>query len=271
MAVQPRLPGEGRLPTVLSMSARILSGLLGASSVGAGTAAVFIKNNNGGSLALIAAGVLFLLMSLTGHGVRSFKIGSNEIIMDTFNEAIALKNAGDDEGAEELIDDLMAYPLASPLESRPHLPFYLHNAVDSLQYQAVARPLLYEQSASSALKDVIADKAVILPEIGSRRFDLLLQFDAGLAAAVEIRAGVQIRPEAFAASIRTRVSSVNEEIPLRALLLVVNAAPNSEVAEDLAARLAPLLPIRLLVWPWKPEYGVDRMRQGIDQLLTIAR
>ncbi len=265
-------PSDGtRLPTSLSMCTRILCGLLGVSAVAVGTLAIFVKNNSGGSLALIATGALFLLMGVTGHGVRSFKVGPNEIVMDTLNEARVLRSTGDDEGAEELIENLIAKPLAPPID--PHLPFsfYARNAADSLQYQSITRPLLYESAVWKALTEVIADRAVISPDTrGPHRFDLLLTFDGGPRVGVEIRSGTRIRPAAFAASMQAKISSLEEEFPLQALFVIVNAPPNSEES-ILVVHLRKRVPIPFLIWTWRPQDGVERMRQGVDLLIKMSQ
>jgi len=191
--------------------------------------------------------------------------------MDTLYEARVLKSAGDDEGAEELIENLIAKPFASPMTSGSPFSIYASNAADSLQYQAIARPLLYESAVWAALTDVIADRAVISPDMrGPYRSDLSVTFDDGPTVGVEIRSGTKIRPAAFAASMQAMISSLEEEVPLQALFVVINAPPNSD-EPILVAHLRKRVQIPFLIWPWRPEDGVERMRQGIDLLLEMTQ
>ena len=105
------------LPQKLTPESRILSGAVGVLSIAAGVFAIFYKNNNGGSIALVVVGAAFLLMAITGYGVRSLKIGPNEIVMDTLNVARQLRLQGDDEGAAEAIESLIKTP--TPLLTQP--------------------------------------------------------------------------------------------------------------------------------------------------------
>lgn len=65
-------------PVQIQTWARLAAGTLGAAGVGAGGAAVFVTQVEAGPVALIAAGVLFTFIALSGVMPTRLKIGDNE-------------------------------------------------------------------------------------------------------------------------------------------------------------------------------------------------
>jgi hypothetical protein len=71
-------PTTRRQAIKISRWARAAAGLLGLAGVGAGGTAVFVTDVEAGPVALIAAGVLFLLIGLSGVLPTRLKVGDNE-------------------------------------------------------------------------------------------------------------------------------------------------------------------------------------------------
>ena len=270
-------PDPSTLPVRLSMTARWIAGIIGSAAAGGGTAAIFIKNNSGGSLALVATGAVFLLMAVTGHGVRSFKLGSNEFVMDRVETAQVLKDEGDDEAAEEVLDELIANP-----EPRIHyeistvrLPdvpegFRARRFISATETAQFARgsAAMYAYDVERALELVIADHGWFLANPpGFQRFDFLLRLADSQNVAVEVRAGIQIRINALTSSLRARIAA--SDLPLDAVFVVVRAEPDNQDVSLMMEKLR--LPVPFLVWSWRPEDGSQRMREGLDSLRQKIR
>jgi hypothetical protein len=272
-----QLPSESQRAFVsLSKPMRWLAGTIGLLAEAAGIAAIFIKNNNAGSLALIALGAAFLLIAITGHGIRSVKIGSTEFVMQEVASAQEAKFVGDDERAYTILDHLLrlALPVAGlvstqsttrPVQSLPTGLGPGHEALWSAAGASVAAvnaALFYEGSVSDALSQVLSemDGILLAPAPGPvERFDWIARIgDENYG--VEIRLGDQIRPEAFANSLRAKVAGVG--IDLAGVFVIVNGPPAEEVTDRLMAA-ASGFDMPLAVWFWRPEDGIDNLRQGV--------
>jgi hypothetical protein len=263
---------DQRSPLPLSSKARIFSGLLGLAALGLGTAAIFVKNNNGGSLALIGVGAVFLLMSITGYGLRSFKFGPVEGVMDTVAQARALKSRGDDEGAAQVIETLIEKPLPvsiGTLAGSEAPPDAGSRLMSSYQYRSLSPGLIYEQEARAALDLAVTGRGLILPDArsGGRRFDMLARVNDSTFA-VEVRQGTHLRPAAFADAVRSLMAG--SEVPLAGLLVVVNASPDSDEGPRLMAHLRGMVSVPFLIWSWRAEDGPTRMQEGVDLLLAMV-
>lgn len=255
-------------PERLTLATRWISGVLGLGIVGSGIAAVFVKNNNGGSAVLIGAGAVFLLMAVTGHGVRSFKIGSSEVVMDAVDRAREQKRQGDVEGAMDTIESLIEEPISTT-------PQHLRGSIDSVSTVSgvlttpTAGPA-YEQAVLNALTEAVWQWGAVLQDVrpSSRRFDWILRVD-GLNLAVEVRSGDKINAQAFAWSMETYVQTA--DITIGGLLVIVNASPNSSSLAEIQSQLSQVLglPHSTLAWRAANESGV--LKRAVIDLLDQVR
>ena len=258
---------DERISVPLSRFTRIFSGIFGLCVVGGGVAAVFIKNNNGGSIALIVCGAAFLLMAFTGYGIQSLKFGSSELIMQGVEHARLLKWQGDDEGAELAVERLIEEP---PSSSTPFLTGYVNSlstVKGNLSTSSVEpSPKIYENLVIAAMREALGPQGVVLADLrhSPRRFDCLLKIDAYVIG-VETRSGLKFRPAAVAESMRLRMDGAATTI--NGLLIVVNADPNSKILPQLQEQLDQHLTSASLIWTWRFEDDPGVLRRGVDQLV----
>ncbi|WP_371592727.1 hypothetical protein [Streptomyces virginiae] len=66
-------------PAPLALWSRIVSGMLGFLLCGAGSAAVFMTENQAGSVALILAGALFIILTIGGNPLHSMGFGDTQM------------------------------------------------------------------------------------------------------------------------------------------------------------------------------------------------
>jgi hypothetical protein len=78
MSGQDKSPQPARLPLRLGRPSRWAAFILGLAGLGSGSAAVFITRLEAGPVALIAAGLLLVMVGLVGHAPTRLKIGDNE-------------------------------------------------------------------------------------------------------------------------------------------------------------------------------------------------
>jgi len=262
---------DEKISVPLSRSARIFSGIIGFCVVGGGVAAVFIKNNNGGSIALIVCGAAFLLMAFTGYGIQSLKFGSSELIMQGVEHARLLKWQGDDEGAEQAVERLIEEP---PSSSTPFLTGSA-NSVSTVTGRLSASivepsPRNYESSVLTAMRNALGPQGVVLGDLrqSPRRFDCLLKV-GDFIIGVETRSGVKFRPVAVAQSMELLMDGAATTI--NGLLIVVNADSNDKILPQLQKQLDQHLNSKALIWAWRLEDYPDDLRRGVDQLVQKLR
>jgi hypothetical protein len=256
-----------RISLPLSRSARIFAGIVGLCVVGGGVAAVFIKNNNGGSIALIVCGAAFLLMAFTGYGIQSLKFGSSELIMQGVEHARLLKWQGDDEGAAQAVENLIEQPPSSPT---PLLTGSI-NSVSTVTGRLSASivepsPKNYEGFVLEAMRSALRPQGSVLGDLrqSSQRFDCLLRIDDFIIG-VETRSGVRFRPGAVAQSMQLLIDGAATSI--NGVLIVVNADPNDSMLPQLQKQLDRLLKCTALIWAWRLEDTPDDLKRGVDQLI----
>jgi hypothetical protein len=250
---------------VLTFRSRVTSAVIGAIGLGLGTASIFVKNNNGGSIALIAIGGLFLLMAVTGHGIRSVKVGSNELVMDTVAEAQRLKSQGDEEGAEETIETLIETIDTATVSATPTVRTSRAESYREPRSLKMT-PQAYESEVRIAVDQSLGIRGMSVTDMrpGARRFDFVVQVD-GLTIAAEVRHGPRIRPVAFIDSMNGLLKTT--ELNISGLLVVINTDQSDPTLERLNDELRRSMEIPSLAWPWQPHDGTHRIGNGIEQLL----
>jgi hypothetical protein len=256
------------LPQKLTPESRIVSGVVGVLSISAGTFAIFYKNNNGGSIALVAVGAAFLLMAITGFGIRSLKIGPNEIVMDTLNVARQLRLQGDDEGAAEAIESLIKTP--TPLLTQPvadtsmSRSFLKYNPSQTNSYSI---PEDYDNAVRAALNAELSGRGLVLPDMSAntQRFDFLVRASEKTFG-VEIRLGDRIRFDAFAQSMNLLLQTTATSID--GVLVVVNSSPEAITnLRDVAGGLI-RAPSQFVAWRTSDDPKV--LLEAIHQLVVVS-
>jgi hypothetical protein len=257
------------LPQKLTPESRLVSGVVGVLAVTAGVLAIFFKNNNGGSIALVAVGAAFLLMAVTGYGIRSLKIGPNEIVMDTLNVARQLRLQGDDEGAAEAVESLIRTP--TPLLTQPvadtsmSRSFLRYNPSPTETYSI---PEDYETAVRAALNAELSGRGLVLPDMSAntRRFDFLVRASEKTFG-VEIRLGDRIRFDAFAQSMNLLLQTT--ATPIDGVLVVVNSSPEAIVnLRDVAGGLIHS-PTQFVAWRTRGDAHV--LLEAIHQLVVVSK
>lgn len=243
-------------PELLNTRVRVASWAIGLSAGGGGITALFQNRPEGGTVALFAIGSVFLLMGVTGHGIRSVKFRDTEVILNTVAAARQLRSVGNEEAAEELVVDLVAgrtpsTPVAaSPIQSK------MKSNVDAAQ--------LYEGRVQSLLIQFLADKALFLanPPSGSR-FDSLIQI-GGRTVAIEIRTGTRFPATHVADILGGKVR--RSDVRIDGLLVIVNCDPHDSILRRLDSALD-YLDIPKLVWGWSDSLEPVILKDGLDRIL----
>jgi hypothetical protein len=257
------------LPQKLTPESRILSGVVGVLSIAAGVFAIFYKNNNGGSIALVVVGAAFLLMAITGYGIRSLKIGPNEIVMDTLNVARQLRLQGDDEGAAEAIESLIKTP--TPLLTQPVADTSLSRSFlkfNPSPTDSYSLPEDYDNAVRAALNAELSGRGLVLPDMSAntQRFDFLVRASEKTFG-VEIRLGNRIRFDAFAQSMNLLLQTT--ATPIDGVLVVVNTSPDAIVnLRDVASGLI-RAPSQFVAWRTSNDPHV--LLEAIHQLVIVSK
>jgi hypothetical protein len=256
------------LPQKLTPESRIVSGAVGVLSVAAGVLAIFYKNNNGGSIALIAVGAAFLLMAITGYGIRSLKIGPNEIVMDTLNVARQLRLQGDDEGAAEAVESLIKTP--TPLLTRPVADTSMSRSflrINPSPTNSYSIPEDYDNAVRAALNAELSGRGLVLPDMSAntQRFDFLVRASEKTFG-VEIRLGNRIRFDAFAQSMNLLLQTTATSID--GVLVVINSSPEAIVnLRDVATGLI-RAPTQFVAWRTSDDAHV--LLEAVRQLVVVS-
>ncbi|NLU73093.1 hypothetical protein HCC61_10445 [Streptomyces sp. HNM0575] len=108
-------------PTPFSVTLRVLLGLLGAGSFGAGVLAVFVTENGTGTGVLLVVGIVLLVVALLGNRIESLEFGGARLKLraaaaERFALAEESARRGDDDAAERLRAEAQALlDAASPI------------------------------------------------------------------------------------------------------------------------------------------------------------
>jgi hypothetical protein len=211
---------------------------------------------------MIAVGAVFLLMGVTGHGIRSFKFGSIDVLMGAYERAQEQKAQGDDEGALATLDSL--------IETTPQQLSGKVDAVSTVSgkiHTTTSLGLGYEQAVYNALTEAVWQWGVVLQDVrsSSRRFDWILRVEQ-LNIAVEVRAGDKINAQALAWSMEMFMQTA--DIPINGLFVIVNTSPASDTLTSIQSQLDEVIKtVPKLATAWQPGDGSAPLRQGVEALL----
>jgi hypothetical protein len=180
-----REPSRRPLAVKLTWWNRAILDLLGLAAFGAGAAAVFITHLEAGPVALIAAGLLLLLIGIGGHMPSRLKIGDNEAQWEIEREAVQVF-------VERVAEE-------APAERQPEL-------IDALGELAEAAPqvasaglsaFIYERQLREEINRALEEIQSTMPDGESIRFITQVPTDRqGVDAIIEAPTGRRIAIEA---------------------------------------------------------------------------
>ena len=176
---------------------RWAAGLLGLTGMGSGGAAVYITHLEAGPVALIAAGVLFMFISLGALMPTRLKFGDNEASSEVVGDALA--QAAEDSSSEsrpELMNALGKISESAPAAAAP--------ALDAVAYENMIMEMLHDIHRRALSENGL-----------SQPFDLIVQpqnstgilFDAYLISPSQIGVSVEIRATRLSLPVATLMVS----------------------------------------------------------------
>jgi hypothetical protein len=165
---------------------RAIFDILGLAGLGAGGAAVFITHLEAGPVALIAAGLLLLLIGMGGRMPSRLKVGENEAAWEIEREAVEVF-------VERVAEDV-------PVESRPELLDALDDLAKVSPFAARrgVRALAYERNVRAEIEEIARELQVSTPggqpikfstevPVDQQRVDAILEGPDGRLVAVEMK------------------------------------------------------------------------------------
>jgi hypothetical protein len=241
---------------ILSPKVRVASWVLGVAAEVGATFALFLSKPGSGTVGLMIIGGIFLLMGVTGRGIRSVKFGDKELILDAVATARSLRSQGDEEGAEELVQNLVA-------GKTPPVSVQLERSASS----SILMAQIFEDRVQALLVQFLADRALFHANPpGQSRFDSLIQ-SGTKTIAVEIRSGVRFNSNQVADILGGKIR--RSDVQIDGLFVIVNCDPNDPGVERLSSALD-YLEIPKLVWGWNESLQPAALRQGLSQM-TLGR
>jgi hypothetical protein len=233
----------------LSTGERTLAVLLGAAITGAGVAAIFVKNNGPGALALIVVGAVFLLVGITGVIVTSLKVGGNEVVLERVREAQAAFAQGDSKRATAIVQEL-----ASPTSPSMTL---VPEALERSRYEKSVMDVL----GSSLPSDwrIEEDK-----EAADYRFDAYLQSGSGKAIICEIFVTSGFTGGQLSRSLENARN--NNELRVDGVLVV--SRYDTKALQSLRSKMEKLkMPIQIV--SWSGDNSSEELRSSVAELIRM--
>lgn len=142
----------------LSTPSRVLAYVLGFASLGAGGVAVFITHVEAGPVALLAVGLIFMIVALSGRLPTRLKIGENEAVWQEFagNVIETAVDASPPSVKVELAPQLAVLAEVAPRAAAPALSglAYEPNVAAAITSAATLIPQVEQVSTSVRVEDV---------------------------------------------------------------------------------------------------------------------
>ncbi len=177
MSDSTRLPEDGSEPSEgdgepLSRWGRLAAGVAGLALSGAGTAAVFVTQNQAGSVVLVLGGIVFLLMLISGNPLLSLGHGDTQMLFATRRRRVIQE--AEEAPPREARSALEALSTIDPRVSR-----------DAAFIQTSAR--VYERLVYSELIRLFPDISVREEKLDASGFDLIVATSDRRMVSVELR------------------------------------------------------------------------------------
>jgi hypothetical protein len=248
-------------PLALSKRQRWAAAVVGAALLGTGGVAVFQAENDWSTVALLAGGVVFSMMALTGSALTRLRIGPAEFELQVRQDvARQLIDVGNEEGAEEVLAYAAARPRPVGTEPQPLLPR--------------TSPADYERQVLNTIERLFPSARVTSQPEGTARLDGLIEIDRRRIG-VDVRAGSRFIP----GYVLTRIDSMfaDTTVSLDALLIVIRA-PSDDPATDILRRAVQdkkknneqTKPV--FVIPWRPQDPETDLHDAVESLVnTLGR
>ena len=207
-------PETSRRPLAIKLTwwNRAIFDVLGLAGLGAGAAAVFITHLEAGPVALIAAGLLLLLIGIGGHMPSRLKVGDNEAAWEIEREAV-----------QTFVERVAT---EAPVESRPELLDALGDLAEDAPQAAIKglAGLAFEQRVGLEISAAVislgeSQVSFSIQERADQGVDAVLQGPGGRLVAVEIKYSARSVSSAWIEMMDQRLLSRSPSY-FRAILLI---------------------------------------------------
>jgi hypothetical protein len=244
------------LPLALSKRQRWAAAVVGVTLFGAGGVAVFQAENDFSTVALLAGGVVFSMMALTGYGLTRLRIGQAEVEFQAFREARQLILDGNEEGAERVLYHAAARSRPLGTEPQPLLPR--------------TSPADYERQVLNTIDSLFPSARVTSQPEGTAHLDGLIEIDRRRIG-VDVRAGSRFIP----GYVLTRIDSMfaDTTASLDALLIVIRSPSDDPDTDRLRSAVQQKeenneLTKPVLIIAWMPQDPVTVLHDALESLLN---
>jgi hypothetical protein len=202
----------------------------------AGVVGVFTAKNDNGTIALLAGGVVLLIVGLVGRAPSSLKFGPAELGMAVTRElatARVAENAGDVEGARRSLDAaIQLSALAVEPATTASVLRYSRQLLDAETY---SREVLLAVGDPAGTRSVLATRGgAALSDVDG----IIIDTSVRRAAILETRAGTAFAPYALRQKVITALFNIDLLTPLGGALVVVQAEPSDPTVRELDSALS---------------------------------
>jgi hypothetical protein len=260
-------PTDGFNEQPLSKWGRIFAGAIGVIVIAAGSVAVYKTSNQLGSAVLVVVGAVFLVMAMMGVGIKSITTPGGQILLNTMRRAAEYRDQGNEEAAEDLA--VTAIGVIGLGRSGRRLR---HESIRDSTTELFPEKLdatAYETEVISTLINLAAPVGFTPYPLERYRFDCIIRVE-DMNIGIEVRAGTQISPEALAKSVRARIASIQDEIPVQGVLVVIQTTVEDSIIPRLAASFRRVAPATL-IWAWRASDGAAQLQKGINMIKEMAQ
>lgn len=246
-------PEGGDDPQPLSSWSRIVAGLVGVILCGAGTAAVFVTENQAGCVALVLVGSVFALLAIAGNPLHSLGHGDTQMrfaVQKRRDQALERISEAPPAEAQRALDILQTVDPPAARES-------------SFRYESMRA---YDGLIRQRLLHLFADSAIQSAQHDGHAVDFYMYRPADIVVGVDVR----FRPSANHGSKNSITTRVIHEIVGRSVgsvvptLLVSNQPITSEAATALAS--ARTSGANLAFAQWRDERDDEELKSKVEEL-----
>ncbi|UQX00997.1 hypothetical protein [Streptomyces sp. RerS4] len=227
----PEIPEPDAVP--LTRWERVGASMAGVLLAGAGTVAVFVSSNQAGSVALLLAGAVLLIMAINGSPLTRARYQDYEVLMARRRHAVA--ETIEQEAPQDARQALQVLSAIDPRSSND--PFVAR--VSGAVYEREVAERLSALHPGSVLRGGLGDSGIdIVLQTASARIGVNVKEGRSVLTTAVLRAAVQ-------AAVQVRDHRV---APIDALLLVTNRPLPQDVARRLREVASAGIPVAVVRW-----------------------
>jgi hypothetical protein len=218
---------------------------LGILALAIGTAAVFKTESGTGATALVAGGMLVLLVAAVGDRITRLRYGDAEVVFELVEKAAQAEASGDPETANVLIETALRRASGAP------------------QPDALAEATRYERQVLQGLLRAVPQGEVRLTE-GELVDAVLLVDDLRIGVVITtLRSGRQLERTVV------RLAQDSEQMKdLAGLLVVSRADPDSPSIAWAREQIPPLIDLPIEVVAWRFAEGEQALADPVSRLVA---